>query len=141
MTDHDLDRIEKAIGQPLSPAVRRFFLNYPPELRTTFRELPCEDEDGKPFRECPAGNELPRDADDLIAANDPARSYLLPLDWTPNILILGAGACGETYWVDLDDEKGAVYRFDAGTEAKYSDDIADSLEAFAQALIRSYQDD
>lgn len=34
MTQDDLQRIEQALGQPLSPAVRHFFLNYPPELRS-----------------------------------------------------------------------------------------------------------
>jgi hypothetical protein len=139
MTEHDLQRIEQAIGRPLSAAVRRFFLNYPEELRTTTRATGGEDEDGNPHTECPADSELGDDPDAIIGANTPGQSYLLPLDWAPNMLILGAGACGETYWVDLDDEGGSVHRFEAGQEAADSDDLADSLEEFAQGLIESYR--
>ena len=134
MTQDDLRRIEQAIGRPLSAAVRRFFLNYPPELRTTARDLGPTPE-GEPYRECAADNELCDSADAVIALN---RREGWASDFPDNLLIVGAGECGETYWVDLDDERGAVYRFEDGTEPEYSDQLWDSLEEFAQGLIQSY---
>jgi hypothetical protein len=56
------------------------------------------------------------------------------------MLIVGEGGCGEMYWVDLDDERGPVYRLEAGQEAEFSDPVADSLEEFAEHLIASYRD-
>jgi hypothetical protein len=41
--------------------------------------------------------------------------------------------------VDLDDDHGVVYRFEAGQEARDSDRLADFLEEFAQVLIEEYQ--
>jgi hypothetical protein len=55
-----------------------------------------------------------------------------------NQFILGAGECGETYWVDLDNATGAVYRFESGEDAKYSQEIASSVAEFARVLIGSY---
>ena len=45
MTEDDVVRIERAIERPLPAAVRRFYLNYPPELRTTTRDMGI-DQDG-----------------------------------------------------------------------------------------------
>ncbi len=136
MTQHDVRRIEQAIGRSLSAAVRRFFLNYPPELRSTARDLGPTPE-GEPFLESPADNELCDSADAIIALNDPQSA--VALDRAANMLIVGQGGCGETYWVDLDDACGAVSRFDAGTEPEFSDRLADSLDEFAQGLIESYR--
>jgi hypothetical protein len=60
MTANDLQRIEAALGRPLPAAVTRFFLNYPPELRSTVREIggPDEDGEGDPYTECAADAEL-----------------------------------------------------------------------------------
>jgi hypothetical protein len=134
MTDHDLGRIEQAIGRQLSAAVRRFFLNYPPELRSTARDL-GPTPDGEPYLERAADNELCDTADAVIAHN---RREGWASDFPDNMLIVGAGECGETYWVDLDDERGAVYQFEAGTEPEDSDQLWDSLDEFALELIRSY---
>jgi hypothetical protein len=128
MVQGDLKRLEDVVGRPLSPPVRHFFLNFPPELR----ELETDPDD--------ADFMLTDDVESLIEMNDRKRSYLLPIDCSPKILILGAGACGETFWVDLDSERGAVYRFDAGIEAEYSDPLADSLEEFARGMIPSDED-
>jgi hypothetical protein len=136
MTEADLRRIEAAIGRPLSAAVRRFFLNYPEELRTTTRELGGEDKGGGPFTECPADYELCGEADGIIKMNGPGG--LVYGDWPASRLVVGAGGCGETYWVDLDDEKGAVYRFEAGQQDD-SDEVAGSLEDFAEGLIEAYR--
>jgi hypothetical protein len=51
------------------------------------------------------------------------------------MLLLGAGGCGETYWVDLDDERGPVRRFDQGEPAEYSHDLVDSLQEYARRLL------
>jgi hypothetical protein len=136
MTTDDLRRIEQAIGRPLPRAVREFFLHYPSELRTTTRDL-GPTPDGQPYRECPGDNELTDNADHIIGAN--ARRSGYDADWPDNMLVVGGGGCGETYWVDLDDESGAVYRFDAGTEPEYSDPVAGSLAEFARGLIDSYR--
>jgi hypothetical protein len=140
MTEQDLQRIETALGRPLSEAVRRFFLNYPEELRTTQRDM-GEDDEGNPSTECPADYELPGDADAIIAANTPGLVSLCPPDRPGHMLVLGAGACGEVYWVDLDSPAGTVYRFEAGQDPQDSQDMADSLEEFARNLIVSYQED
>jgi hypothetical protein len=92
------------------------------------------DPDGEPYLECPADNELAGDPDAIIALNTSG------LDRTPRMLVVGEGGCGETYWVDLDDQRGPVYRFEAGQEAASSDPVADSLEEFAGNLIASYRD-
>jgi hypothetical protein len=137
MTENDLLRIEREIKRPLPAAVRRFFLNYPPELRTTTRDMGT-DQDGEPYLECAADSELCDAPDGIVALNAPGLTSPRPLDWSPRMLIVGMGGCGEVYWVDLDDERGPVYRFEAGQEAESSDPMADSLEEFAQNLIASY---
>lgn len=119
MTEQDLRRLEGEIGRSLSPAVRTFFLNFPPELLEV--ESDPDDDDFL----------LMDDADALIEMNRPGKHFYQPIDWTPRMFILGAGGCGETFWVDLDSEHGTVYRFDAGQEAEDSDEMADSLEEFA----------
>jgi hypothetical protein len=136
MTQDDLQRIEQAIGRLLSAAVRRFFLHYPPELRGTTREL-GPDPEGEPCVECAADNELCDTADAIVAHND--RRSGRRSDFPDNLLILGEGGCGETYWVDLDDERGAVYRFEAGTDPGHSEQLWDSMEEFAHGLIESYK--
>lgn len=136
MTSDDVQRVERAIGRPLSPAVRHFFLNYPPELRSTARDLGPTPE-GEPYRECAADNELCDRADALIALNGPQAGLLR--DDAGHRLVVGEGGCGETYWADLDDPVGAVYRVEAGTDPAYSDPVADSLEQFARGLIESYR--
>ena len=69
MTEKDLQRLESAIGRPLSPAVRHFFLNFPPELRTPEDE---RDPDPDDF-------ELTDDADQLIQMNTPGWGCLAGL--------------------------------------------------------------
>jgi hypothetical protein len=135
MTLSDIQRIEAAIGRALSAAVREFYLNYPAAIRATTTGY--EDDEGNVITECPADNELCDSADGLIALNDrrPGRNAAL---MEANQFILGAGACGETYWVDLDDAKGAVYRFESGEDARYSEDVAGSLAEFARVLVGSY---
>lgn len=125
MTTNDLQRLESALGRSLSPAVREFFLNFPPELHTIAAE---SDPDEGDFQ-------LTEDVDTLIELNS-ERSWYRPIDWSPKIFILGAGACGETYWVDLDSADGTVWRFDAGQEAQYSDE-RDSIAEFARGIIGS----
>ncbi len=134
MTSPDVLKIEAAIGRALSVAVREFYLNYPAELRTATTGY--EDDEGNTITECPADNELCDSADGLIALND-RRPGGNAAFMEANQFILGAGGCGETYWVDLDDVKSAVHRFDAGQDANYSDDVAGSLAEFARVLIGS----
>ncbi len=136
MTPEDLRRIEKAIGRPLSDAVRQFFLHYPPELRSTVRDF-GDDDEGNPYTECPADNELCDSADALMALND--RSVGWMADFPRNMLIVGSGGCGETYWVDLDNAAGAVYRFESGSPPDASDPMAESLAEFARGLIEVYR--
>jgi hypothetical protein len=136
MTQDDVRRIEEAIRRPLPPAVRRFFLNYPTELRTTLWEVGVDDA-GNPYTECAADNELSDNAELIIEMN--ARQFGYDADWPANMLVVGVGGCGETFWVDLDTERGEVYRFDAGTDPEYSDHLADSLEEWAQGLIEWYK--
>ena len=133
MSPSDIQRIEAAIGRGVSAAVREFYLNYPAELRAT--ESGYQDDEGNPITECPADNELCDSADGLIALNDrrPGGNAAL---MEANRFILGVGGCGETYWVDLDDANGAVYRCESTPE--YSEDVAGSLAEFARVLIRSY---
>ena len=135
MTLSDILRIEAAIGRAVSPAVREFYLNYPAELRTTTTGY--EDDEGSTITESPADYELCDSADGLIALNDrrPGGNAAL---MEANQFILGAGGCGETYWVDLDDVTGAVYRIEAGEDVKYSEEVAGSLAEFAGVLIASY---
>jgi hypothetical protein len=136
MTSHDLERIERALSRSLSPAVRGFFLAYPPELRGTTRDLGPTPE-GEPYLEYAADNELCDSADAIIALNDPRAGLLL--DGADHRLVVGQGGCGEIHWVDLNDPGGAVYRCGAGTEPEHSDRLADSLEQFARGLIESYR--
>jgi hypothetical protein len=136
MTQDDVRRIEQAIGRSLPAAVRQFFLNYPPELRSTARDL-GPTPDGEPYLECPADNELCDSADAIIALNDPQSGMLL--GDAANMLIVGQGECGELYWVALDDAHGVVSRLEAGMEPEFSDRLADSLEIFARGLIESYR--
>ena len=137
MTLSDILKIEAAIGRALSLAVREFYLKYPAKLRATTREAGNEDHDGNAFTECPADYELCDSADGLIALNDRRPGGMAALLGADQF-ILGAGGCGETYWVDLDEETGAVYRFEAGQDATYSEDVAGSLAEFARVLIDSY---
>ena len=130
MTAGELQRLETAIGRPLSPPVRDFFLNFPPALRTPDEERDPDDSDF----------ELTDDADDLIAMNaDGWRRIWLP-NAGPNFFALGCGGCGETWWVDLDDATGAVYFADAGIHAEFSDQVVDSLAEFAQRMLDGDQD-
>ena len=123
MTERDMQRLESAVGQQLPPVVRTFFLNFPPELRD--REPDPDNDDFMPSD----------DVDFLIEINKPGAHGLQPVDWAPHMFILGAGGCGETFWIDLKSERGAVYRFDAGEEAGASADLADSIEDFARGFI------
>jgi len=134
MTPSDIQRIEAAIGRTLSATVREFYLNYPAALRATKASY---DDEGNTITECPADTELCESADGLIALNNrrPGGNAAL---MEANQFILGAGECGETYWVDLDNATGAVYRFESGEDPKYSQDIAGSLAEFARVLIGSY---
>jgi hypothetical protein len=127
MTQRDLARLEAAIGRPLSPAVRQFFLNFPPELHISDDE---RDPDTDDF-------DLTDDTDSLIQLNKPGVGGLVPYNAEPRMFMLGCGGCGETWWVDLDDECGAVYFFDAGTDVHDSDRVADSIDEFARGMIGS----
>jgi hypothetical protein len=128
MTEDDLRRTESAIARPRSAVVRWFFLHYPPELRTTAREMGPDDQ-GERYRECAADYELCDTADAIFALNAAGLTSLRPLDWSPRMLIVDAGGCGE------------VYRFESGQTAAASDSVADSVEEFAAALIESYGGD
>ena len=127
MTKNDLLRLEAAIGRPFPATVKEFFLNFPPALRTP-------DEDRDPDED---GLELTDDADALIRMNTDGWGRIWLPNAGPNFFALGCGACGETWWVDLDDEKGAVYFADAGTYAEDSDRVADSITEFAQGMLDS----
>jgi hypothetical protein len=131
MTDADLQRLETAIGRPLPAAVREFFLNFPPGLRIPDEE---RDPDFSDF-------ELTDDVDALIQMNTPGWGRVILPEAGPNFFALGCGGCGETWWIDLDDEHGAVYFADAGTEAEFSDRVADSLAEFAQRMLDADEED
>ena len=125
MTERDMKRLEGAIGRTLPPAVRTFFLNFPQALRE-----PPDDPDADDF-------ELTDDADTLIEFNLPGQHFFQPVDWTPDVFILGTGGCGETFWIDLTSPRGSVHRFDAGEEAGASAELAESIEDFAQGMLGS----
>src|SRR4051812_13323552 len=93
MTIDDLRRLETAIGRPLPQAVREFFLNFPPGLRTPDDE---RDPDFSDF-------ELSDDADALIRMNTDGPDNIWLAEAGPNFFALGSGGCGETWWIDLDD--------------------------------------
>jgi len=123
MTQAEMQRLEGAIGRTLPDPVRHFFLNFPTELRD--REPDPEDDDFA----------LTDDADALIEMNRPGLCGLQPLDWMPDVFILGAGGCGETFWIDLTSPQGSVHRFDAGEEAGASAELADSIVDFADQFL------
>jgi hypothetical protein len=125
MTEVDLQRVEGAYGRQFPVAVRDFFLNFPPEFRAAAEN---RDPDDAEFR-------LNDNADHLIQAITRGRSYLIPPDWAPHMLLLGCGGCGETYWVDLDDERGPVLLFDQGEPAEFSYEVAGSLQEYAWRLL------
>jgi hypothetical protein len=125
MTPADLQRLEAAIGRPLPPPVRDFFLNFPPELRDAGENLDPDDSD---FH-------LTDDVEALITMNTDGPHNLWLPEAGPNFFALGCGGCGETWWVDLDSENGTVYFADAGTYAKHSDHVADSLAEFARGML------
>jgi hypothetical protein len=125
MTQADLQRLEKAIGRPLSKPLREFFLNFPPGLRVPDEERDPDDTDF----------ELTDDVDALIRMNTDGYDRVCLPDAESNFFALGCGGCGETWCVDLDDEKGAVYFADAGTYAQHSDHVADSIAEFAQRML------
>jgi hypothetical protein len=122
MTEADVKRLEGTIGRPLSPPVREFFLNFPPAYRK-----PPDDDELDDFQ-------LTDDVEALIRFHSVGPGNLQPLDWEPRMLMLGSGGCGETFWVDLDSPPGAVYRFDAGQEGRWSDQMSESLAGWARAL-------
>ena len=125
MTASGLQRLESAVGRSLPQAVREFFLNFPPGLRVADEDRDPDDSDF----------ELTDDVDALIAMNtDGPQRVWLP-EAGPNFFALGCGGCGETWWVDLDSERGTVYFADAGTYARHSDHVADSLAEFAQGML------
>ncbi len=123
MTERDMKRLEGAIGRALPPAVRMFFLNFPAALREMATDPNADD------------FQLTDDPDALIEFNLPGQHFYQPLDWTPDVFILGAGGCGETFWIDLASPRGSVHRFDAGEEAGASAELADSIEEFAQGML------
>lgn len=125
MTSDDLRRLEAAVGRALPPAVRAFFLDFPPGLRTPDDE---RDPDFSDF-------ELTDDADALIRMNANGPDNIWLPEAGPNFFALGSGGCGETWWVDLDSAAGTVYFADAGTYARHSDHVADSLAEFAQGIL------
>jgi hypothetical protein len=127
MTAFDLQRLERAIGRQLPQAVREFFLNFPTELRVLDEN---RDPDADDF-------ELTDDADALIRMNSVGMGNLSLPNAGPNFFALGAGSCGETWWIDLDTENGTVYFADAGTYAEHSDHVADSIVEFAQQMLDS----
>lgn len=131
MTATDLQRLETAIGRPLPQAVRTFFLNFPPGLR-----VPDENRDPDD-----ADFELTDDVDALISMNTVGFGRVSLPGAGPNFFALGAGGSGETWWVDLDSENGAVYFADAGIYAEDSDHVADSLAEFAQRMLDEDPDD
>ena len=118
MTEQDVQRIEGAIGRPVSVAFRQFMLNPPSELGAV-PELLC-------------------DADGIIEFNRSAAT----LAWPAHQLGLGENGCGDVYSVDLDDERGAVYL--SGPHSGYESPEADgyferafeTLHQFSQHLIR-----
>ncbi len=131
MAPSDLQRLETAIGRSMPQAVRDFFLNFPPELRVADED---RDSDADDF-------ELTDDVDALIRMNTEGWSNLALPGAGPNFFALGAGGCGETWWVDLDSENGTVYFADAGTYAKHSDHVADSLAEFARGMLDENAED
>jgi hypothetical protein len=124
MTDSELQRLETAIGRSFPQDVRKFFLNFPPGLRVAEKDRDPDDSDF----------ELTDDVDALIAMNADGPGRLCLPGAGPNFFALGCGACGETWWIDLDSERGTVYFADAGTYAEYSDHVADSLAEFVQGM-------
>ncbi len=137
LTPADLRRVEETLGRPLSPAVREFYRHYPAALRAVTRDL-GPTPDGQPYLECAADNELTDNVDGILALNDRRSGHAS--DWPDNMLVVGEGGCGETYWVDLDDEGGAVHLFDAGSQPEDSARVADSLAEFARQLLEAYRD-
>lgn len=125
MTHTDLQRLETAIGRSLPQAVREFFLNFPPGLRKSDDDRDPDDSDF----------ELTDDVDALITMNTDGPWRVWLPEAGPNFFALGSGGCGETWWVDLDSEQGTVYFADAGTYAKHSDHVADSLAEFAEGML------
>ncbi len=127
MTEDDVLRIEQSIERPLPVVVRRFFLKFPRELQGTADPTGSNPE-AEPDGRCAAADEMCDSADGVIALNAPGLASPRPLDWTPRMLIVGMGGCGEVYWVDLDDDVGSVYRFESGQEAESSDRYVAVLE-------------
>ena len=125
MTAAELQRLETAIGRTLPQSVRAFFLNFPLGLRIADEDRDPDDSDF----------ELTDDVDALIAMNTDGPQRIWLPEAGPNFFALGCGGCGETWWVDLDSEHGTVYFADAGTYAKYSDHVSDSLAEFAQGIL------
>lgn len=125
MTAADLQRLEKAIGRSMPQPIRDFFLNFPPGLRTPDEQ---RDADYSDF-------ELTDDVEALITINTDGPWRVWLPEAGPSFFALGSGGCGETWWVDLDSEKGIVYFADAGTYAHHSDHVADSLAEFAQGML------
>ena len=123
MTESEMQRLEKEIGRKIPEEVRKFFLNFPPALRA-MKDDPEEDD----FL-------LTDDVNGLIEMNRPGKHFYQPVDWTPDVFLLGAGGCGETLWVNLASEQGSVHRFDAGEEAGASAELADSLDEFASGML------
>jgi hypothetical protein len=125
MTLAELQRLEAAIGRGLPLGVREFFLNFPERLRKGDEDRDPDDSDF----------ELTDDVEALIQMNSDGYDRIIIPGAGANVLALGCGGCGETWWVDLDTEQGAVYFCDAGTYAEDSDHVADSLAEFARGLL------
>ena len=123
MTESEMQRLEKEIGRKIPGEVRRFFLNFPPALGEMEQD---RDEDDFVLTD---------EVNVLIEMNLPGKHFYQPVDWTPDVFLLGAGGCGETFWVNLASERGSVHRFDAGEEAGASAELADSLDEFASGIL------
>src|SRR5437870_5252821 len=133
MSENDLKRIERAIGRPLAPALRRFYLDYPTELRSVSRTLLAGYGKDIEMIERPAERELLDDADALIEVNDP-REKPDVMGWTPNCFVIGLDPdCDLQFWVDLDDPRAAVLRYERTPGGiQDSDAIADTIEDFVR---------
>src|SRR5437879_254284 len=136
MCENDLERIEGAIGRPLSAALRRFYLDYPTELRAVSRTLLAGYGKDVEMVERAAARELLDDADALIEVNDAGEKPDV-MGWTPNCFVVGLDPdCDLVFWVDLDDPRAGVFRYERTPGGiQDSDPIADSIEEFARGLI------
>ena len=131
MNEDDLKRIEAVLGRSLPEAFRKVMLNFPQEL---IDAATMTDPYGNEFRDAMM---ISPDADAIIAGIE-SREW----DWPENLIVVGEDGCGETFSVDISEEKCPVYMSGPHTgmaefpsQEGYFEQVGGDLEGWVRHLV------